>query len=116
MKSFEQIDASKVQLKIDTTIYNETVISKVLYWLFDRYIIYREKEENNVQNIIIEKKAEELYSTEELNRLKDKINQDFIDFKVRDIVNRETKNIRDILYIKAFSNNDEFTDYNLTGD
>ncbi len=45
--------------------------------------------------------------------LKSCLSQYLIDFKTRDIINKETKNIREILLIKAFANNDEFEDYNL---
>ena len=115
MKSFEQINSNKIQLTVDKTIYNESVISKVLYWLMNDYFILQENQTDAIQHIILEKKTNTI-SEEDFLKLKNRLNQDFIDFKVRDIVNQETKNIRDILYIKAFSNNDEFADYNLIAD
>jgi len=36
------------------------------------------------------------------------IKKDLIDFKTRDIVAKETANIRTLLIAKAFANNDEF--------
>jgi len=63
----------------------------------------------------LEKKTGVITDTE-LPILKEKLNRYFIDFKTRDIVNHETQNIRDILYIKAFANNDDFEDYNLIGE
>ena len=115
MKNFEQINPDKIQLTVDKTIYNESVISKALYWLMNEYFILQENQTDAIQHIVLEKKTSTI-SGEEFLKLKNRLNQDFIDFKVRDIINQETKNIRDILYIKAFSNNDEFADYNLIAD
>lgn len=113
MTGFEQISNTKIRFYVDSSIYNDSVISKVLYWLIDAFYVERKSTNDAQQQITLEKKQGEI-STEELTPLKIKLNQDFIDFKTRDIINRETQNIRDILYIKAFANNDEFEDYNLT--
>lgn len=104
---------NKIHLSVDLSIFNEKVISKVLYWLTDRYLIYWQSKSGTKQDIILEKKNSPI-SEQDFKCLKEKINQDFIDYKNRDIVIEETKNIRDILYIKAFANNDEFEDFNLT--
>lgn len=112
MNGFKRINDNTVYFIVDIAIYNDTVISKVLYWLIDAFYIERESLENNRQQIVLEKKKG-IISEDESYHLKEKLNQDFIDFKLRDIVNAETQNIRDILYIKAFANNDDFEDYNL---
>jgi His-Xaa-Ser system protein HxsD len=112
MISFDKTENNKIEIKVDKNIYNDTVISKVLYWLTDSYFIYQNCENGMIQKIILEKKENSI-SNDEFVSLKNKLNQDFIDFKVRDIITNETKNIRDILYIKAFNNSDEFADYNL---
>jgi hypothetical protein len=39
-----------------------------------------------------------------LQKLKEKISQDLIDFKLRDIVFQETQTIRELLLAKAFAN------------
>lgn len=112
MTSFEQIGKNKICFVIDTSIYNENVISKVLYWLIDLFFIERKNINNDNQQILLEKKKG-LISETDFVQIREKLSQDFIDFKTRDIVNRETQNIRDILYVKAFANNDDFEDYNL---
>jgi hypothetical protein len=43
-------------------------------------------------------------SQEQLEILLQKLERDLIDFNLRDIVTKETKNIRDLLTAKAFSN------------
>ena len=75
----------------------------------------RSEIENKIQDfqrIILEQKQLPI-SPNEFENLKFKINQDFIDYQNREIINKETKDIRTILYIKAFANNDDFEDYNL---
>lgn len=112
MVSFDQIAEDKIQIKIDTAIFNDTVITKTLYWLQCDYLVFWNTLKDNIQNIILEKKDGTI-SEEEFMKLKSRLNQNLIDFKIRDVVNKETKNIRDILYIKAFANGEDFEDYNL---
>lgn len=113
MTGFEQIDGNKIRFIVDIFIYNDHVVSKVLYWLIDSFYIERNTISENLQQILLEKK-QGIISENEFLLLREKLNQDFIDFKTRDIIHTETCNIRDILYIKAFANNDDFEDYNLT--
>ncbi len=111
-----RVSDNKVDLTIDVSIFNEQVLSKVLYWLTEDFLIYwKAGESHQIQQIILEKKSGNL-SIESFQKLKSKLNQDFIDFKNRDIINKETKDIRNILYVKAFANGDEFEDYNLGKD
>lgn len=109
---FELGTENQIRFSVDLTIYNEKVISKVLYWLTDQYLIYWQRISDTKQDIVLEKKSS-IINDQEFKFLKEKINQDFIDYKNRDIIIEETKNIRDILYVKAFANNDEFEDFNL---
>lgn len=115
MTDFRQIAENSIHFSVDTQIYNDTVISKVLYWLTDLYLINRKTLTDTIQSIELKKK-DGIFTQEEVSQLEREINQDFIDYKVRDIVGQETRNIRDILYVKAFANNDEFEDYMLTGE
>lgn len=115
MNGFKRKNDNKICFIVDVSIYNDSVISKVLYWIIETFYIERESLEKNRQQIILEKKKG-IISEDEFSHIKEKLNQDFVDFKSRDIINRETQNIRDILYIKAFANNDDFEDFNLTGE
>ena len=45
-----------------------------------------------------------------------KFNQALIDYKNRDLVINETKDIRNILYVKAFANHNDFEDFNLVSE
>lgn len=112
MVSFDRITENKIQLTVDNMVFNNTVITKTLYWIHCDYFVFWNSLKDNLEFIILEKK-DGLISEEEFFKLKDQVNQNLIDFKTRDIVNRETKNIRDILYVKAFANGEDFEDYNL---
>ena len=109
---FELVTENQIRVSVDLTIYNEKVLSKVLYWLTDEYLIYWQRISDTKQDIVLEKKNS-IITDQDFKFLKEKINQDFIDYKNRDIIIEETKNIRDIIYVKAFANNDEFEDFNL---
>ena len=114
MVSFDQIAENKIQLAIDIGIFNDAVITKTLYWLQNEYFIFLNSLSDKIQGITLEKKDGQI-SKEEFLNLKNQINQNLIDFKTREIVHQETKNIRDILYVKAFSNGEDFEDFNLIG-
>jgi His-Xaa-Ser system protein HxsD len=111
MIDFLQIDNKTVQCTIDSDIFNERVITKSLYWLSENYNLYQELS-GKLFKIRIELKTG-FFMQSNIDELKSHLNQNLIDFKTRDIINQETKSIREILLIKAFANNDEFEDFNL---
>ena len=74
-----------------------------------------EKLKDNLFEITLELKpsANKIYTFEYVTH---KFNQDLIDYKNRDLITNETKDIRNILYVKAFANNDDFEDFNLASE
>lgn len=112
MITINQISVNQVNFNINTEIFNDAVITKTLYWLQSDYFIFWDIIDSNIQKIIIEKKNGNLTDSDILT-LKNRVGQNLIDFKTRQLIIDETKNIRDILYVKAFANNDDFEDYNL---
>lgn len=107
-----QIEADKMFVDIDSSLYSDNVISKVCYWLTDGYIVFRKNIAENVHRLIIKPKNREI-SEAHFEDLEHMVSRSLADFKLREIVLKETKDIRNILYIKAFANNDDFEDYNL---
>ena len=89
-------------LNVDADIYSESVVLKCIYWLTDIYSPEIKRKENSFV-ITIHKNDQSEFSSEEENNLKSKINQGLIDFKLREIVDKETRNIRELLIAKAFS-------------
>lgn len=100
---------------VDTRIYNDTVLTKTLYWYSNLFNISREIIDQHKERITMTYKKS-VEKKMPLDAVVDKLNQDLADYKTRDIIHRETKDVRNILYIKAFANNDQFEDYNLLND
>lgn len=100
---------------IDTSIFSESVITKALYWYTEFFDIYWSEKNDNVHEVILKLKpnTNKSYTFE---YVASKFNQDLIDYKNRDLIMYETKDIRNILYVKAFANNDDFEDFNLTSE
>jgi len=96
-------------IEVDKQIYDDAVISKAIYWHTTDFVIDRTTNEN-LELITFRAKKNELSEVEKDNVIQ-KFNQDLNDFKLRQIVNQETKDIRTVLYIKAFANNDNFVEY-----
>ncbi len=83
--------------RIDRNIYSDSCISKSVYALADRYTILRSVDgQDEILDIqTIEHKSEELVRKDILNTLND--------YKLRCIIEEETKYIRTIIYAKAFA-------------
>lgn len=112
MVDFIRVSANSCRFTTDISVFSQKVITKAVYWLANTYLVYWKPVEGSLQPILLEKKQGNI-ADEELHELKSTINQQLIDFKTRDIVEQETRNIRDILYVKAFANGDDFEDFNL---
>ena len=91
-------------LTIDRAIFTDEVISKAVYWETNQYIVNRLLN-GSIESISFEPKPQ---CTEDENVLKERFLTRLNDLKVQQIVNNETKDLRTILYIKAFANNDDF--------
>ena len=91
-------------LTIDRAIFPDEVISKAVYWETNQYNVTRQLN-GNVETLSFEPKPN---CQEDENALKGRFLTRLNDFKVQQIVDNETKDLRTILYIKAFANNDDF--------
>lgn len=99
-----------MQIEIDHKIYSDSVISKVVYWLSDNYVI--ERKSNGTTEILTITSTNGSDIDEE--NLHDKIFRMLNDQKLRNIIEDETKDIRTILYAKAFADFDDLTEEDLT--
>ena len=93
-------------LRIDRKIYSDRCISKVVYWLSNKYAVERQLE-GEEELISIEKVDDE-------QKLRQLILERLNDFKLREIIESETKDIRTILYAKAFGDFDDLTEEEIT--
>lgn len=98
MKSFEVID-NKAQISIDIKCYSESVVSKVLYWLSKDFIV-SEHNKDSIRYVQLESTSTEC----DWSKIKSEISTMLIDFRMRENIEKQTKDIRTILYLKAFAN------------
>jgi len=96
-------------IDIDRQIFKDEVISKTVYWQSADFVIDR-KVKSNVETITFQT-SNDNNSKIDIELVMSKFNQKLNDFKLRQIIEEETKDIRTILYVKAFANNDNFEEY-----
>jgi His-Xaa-Ser system protein HxsD len=86
-------------LKVDRKVYSDSCISKSVYALANKYSIERRVEGDNEELIVQPISAgcadDDLVKRDVINALND--------FKLRCIIEEETKDIRTIIYAKAFA-------------
>jgi len=87
-----------MEIKVDRNIFPDECISKVVYWLSSEYTITRRLESDNIEVISFKAMAGQI----DVGRLEAIFFQKLNDFKLRQIVEDETHDIRTILYAKAF--------------
>lgn len=95
------ISSKEIKLTLNKEFYQRESILKTLYWYSSDFIFELDTVENYfilILNPIQEK------SLEEMELIFRKLNQDLVDFQVRQAIHSETKNIRDLITAKAFSN------------
>ncbi len=93
-----------IVLSIDRAIFTDEVISKAVYWETNQYIVSRQLN-GKTEMLTFEPKPQ---CTENEAALRERFLTRLNDFKVQQIVDNETKDLRTILYVKAFANNDDF--------
>jgi His-Xaa-Ser system protein HxsD len=96
-----------MKIKVDKNIYSDSVISKAVYWLSSKCLIKREYGQGDeVVEFCIPEKDETDVETEFYKLLND--------YKLREIISLETKEIKTILYAKAFADDEDFDENNIT--
>lgn len=83
-------------IQIDRNIYSDACIARVVYWLNSQYVVSRSIQDNierlNIEGLINDEDKLNLTISRQLN-----------DYKLREIIEKETHDIRTILYAKAFA-------------
>ena len=93
-------------LQIDRKIYSDSCISKVVYWLAEQY--------NIVRNLEGEQEFLSIEGVSDEPSFKKSFFEKLNDYKLREIIEAETKDIRTILYAKAFGDFDDITEEEIT--
>lgn len=87
-----------LRLTIDEHVYSEEVIFKCFYWYTSQYDLTISKLESH--HFLVSLKATNIALDEAIIP---KIKRDLVDYKLRDVVNRETCTVRELIIAKAFA-------------
>ncbi len=98
---FETTD-NELLLYVDAAVYTQDVLHKCFYWYGNTYSIDIDHDSENTYKVSLRPLAGGNLP-EELEVICDRIKRDLIDFKLRDIVTKETRVIRELLVAKAFA-------------
>ena len=101
MKSFNVESDHRAIVKIDSGIYSKDVVAKVAYWLSRDYTIMQSID-SNVWMLTLEN-----HDVTNWDDVKRRLSQLLTDYQMREVIAEETKDIKNILYIKAFANVEE---------
>ena len=89
-------------LDIDRSIFSDSCISTVVYWFSNQYTIQRSLQES-IETLTIDHVLDE-------KQFRLEFFQKLNDYKLREQIDKETKDIKTILYAKAFGEFEELTE------
>ena len=104
MQFQNEINGNEVIVFADISLYSKDSIFKCLYWYGDKFHTNLSFADANTYKVSIKPVSTTQLNEIELEKLLLKLERDLIDFNLRDIVTKETQNVRDLLIAKAFSN------------
>ena len=104
MQFKNEIKGDEVIVYADISLYSKDSIFKCLYWYGDKYHTNFSFADPKTYKVSLKVNSIKVSDKKELDNLLQKLERDLIDFNLRDIVTKETMNIRDLLIAKAFSN------------
>lgn len=99
-----EIIDNEIIVYADTSLYSKDSIFKCLYWYGDKFHTNLSFADVETYKISIKPASTTQLSEIEKENMLLKLERDLVDFNLRDIVTKETQNIRDLLIAKAFSN------------
>lgn len=104
MQLQNEIKDNEVIVFADISLYSKDSIFKCLYWYGDKYHTTVSFADSNTYRVSVKPISTIQLSQLEQEILLLKLERDLVDFNLRDIVTKETQNVRDLLIAKAFSN------------
>ena len=104
MKFHNEIKDNEIIVFADIALYSKDSIFKCLYWYGDKFHTNFSFADSTTYRVSVKPISTTQLSSNELENLLMKLERDLVDFNLRDIVTKETQNVRDLLIAKAFSN------------
>jgi His-Xaa-Ser system protein HxsD len=106
MEISNSICEGEIVVIADAEVFSKEAVIKCLYWYGDKFNVSISSVEGNKYSIRLSPLSNANLTGGDLEIHCQKIKRDLIDFQLRQIIATETKNIRDLLVAKAFSNGD----------
>lgn len=104
MRFQNEIKDNEIIVFTNTSLYSKDSIFKCLYWYGDKFHTNVSFADSNTYRVSVKPISTNQLSQQEQENLLLKLERDLVDFNLRDIVTKETQNVRDLLIAKAFSN------------
>ena len=104
MQFQNEIKDNEIIVFADTALYSKDSIFKCLYWYGDKFHTNLSFADSNTYRVSVKPISTMQLCSDELENLLLNVERDLVDFNLRDIVTKETQNVRDLLIAKAFSN------------
>ena len=98
------IKDNEIVVFANSDLFSKDAVFKCLYWYGDKFHTKVSLEDKSTYRISISPQSNSNIKSDELELYQQKLERDLIDFNLRDIVTKETMNVRDLLIAKAFSN------------
>lgn len=97
-----QINGDCLEFYLDFNLFSKDAVFKCAYWYLNHYSVDIKLIDTQFYKVVLQPKdkIDNLISEDKFVEIKNA----FIDFNLRDIVSKETQNVRDLLTAKAFSN------------
>ena len=99
-----QISEGGIIVYADIRLFSKDAVFKCLYWYGDKFHTTVTLQDDSFYRIAMIPISGLIKEEAELGLFLQKMERDLIDFSLRDIVTKETQNVRDLLVAKAFSN------------
>jgi His-Xaa-Ser system protein HxsD len=96
-----EVRGKELIITVDSSIYNIDVLHKCFYWYGGMSNVDIKKEKDCFLISLTPKSDQGI--EQDVNAISEKIRRDLIDFKLRDIVTKETQSIRELIVAKAFA-------------
>lgn len=96
----------EITVYANTELYSKETVFKCLYWYGDKFHTNISFQNQDTYKIELSPLATNQAKDEDLELYLAKFERDLIDFSLRQVVNKETQAIRELLIAKAFANGD----------
>ena len=97
------IEDGIITFYVDSLLFSREAVLKCLYWYGEKFQTFVWMHDSGTYALSLRPLPDSGIGNEELRPYMQKFERDLIDFQLRDIIVKETGNIRDLLVAKAFS-------------